>query len=171
MLETLPVLPVALRIKASVEPLCNLAFASSSSSAHTPNLLAREALATWQSRVFLGFTKPASILEACLLLLLSGSLFLWLLACLAFSHPLGFCLRAMPLKKKALCRGSAQPWQSLTSFFFIEHIIIYIYIYIYYFFLLVCYLFPPWNMKRARTESVLLTSSSPASFRWPGDRK
>ena len=104
MLETLPVLPVALRIKASVEPLCNLASVFSSSSDHTPKLLARDALATWQSCVFLGFTKPASILEACLLLLLSGSLFFWLLSCLAFSHPLGFCSRVMPLKKKSLCK-------------------------------------------------------------------
>ena len=82
-------LPVVLRIKASVEPLCNLASASSSSSYHTPKLLARDALATWQSCVFLGFTKPASILEACLL---------------AFSNPLGFCSRVMPLKKKSLCK-------------------------------------------------------------------
>ena len=167
MLETLPVLPVALRIKASVEPLCNLASVFSSSSDHTPKLLARDALATWQSCVFLGFTKPASILEACLLLLLSGSLFFWLLSCLAFSHPLGFCSRVMPLKKKSLCKEVLLSCDRAQHLFFFHRTYHGLF---FFFFLPVCYLFPPWNMERARTESVLLTSPSPASFRGPGDR-
>ena len=157
-------LPVALRIKASVEPLCNLASASSSSSYHTPKLLARDALATWQSCVFLGFTKPASILEACLLLLLSGSLFLcfssaWLFLILWVSAQGSCPWRRSPFVKR-FCSAVTEP----NIFFFHRtyHSL--------FFFLPVCYLFPPWNMERARTESVLLTSPSPASFRGPSDR-
>lgn len=106
-------LPVALRIKASVEPLCNLASASSSSSYHTPKLLARDALATWQSCVFLGFTKPASILEACLLLLLSGSLFLcfssaWLFLILWVSAQGSCPWRRSPFVKR-FCSAVTEP--------------------------------------------------------------